>query len=262
VRRRRPSDISISYLNLRRTVGAVGLLLPFALRLGVSPFSHQVPYSISSYYYSPMRNVLVASLCVLGIFLIAYKGYDDLDSWITNVAGAAAIGVAFFPTSNPSFSPAWVGRLHPYFAAVAMVSLALMALQFTQTGPADGGAGADEPEESWRQDVRGMGLALIFRYEDPGHTRTGEKKIRDRVYSSCAWLILIGVVLAFVQNFWPASAKDVTQWLFWFESLAIVAFGFSWLVKGETILKDQPVPAAAPASRAGGQRAVEKEAQI
>jgi hypothetical protein len=262
VRRRSPSDINISYLNLRRIVGAIGLLLPFALRLGVIAFSQQVPYSISSYYYSPMRNILVASLCVLGIFLIAYKGYDDLDSWITNIAGAAAIGVAFFPTSNPSFSPAWVGRVHPYFAAVAMVSLALMALQFTQTGPADGGAGTGEPEERWAQDVRGMGLALIFRYEDPGHTRTSEKKIRDRVYSSCAWLILIGVVLAFAQNFWSASAKDVTQWLFWFESLAIVAFGVSWLVKGETILKDQPAPTGAPASQADGHHAVEKEAQL
>jgi hypothetical protein len=54
----------------------------------------------------------------------------------------------------------------------------------------------------------------------------------------CAWLILAGVILAFVQNFWTQPAKDVTQWLFWFESLSIVAFGFSWLVKGEQILKD------------------------
>jgi len=61
----------------------------------------------------------------------------------------------------------------------------------------------------------------------------------------CAWLILAGVVLAFAQNFWPDSVKAVTQWLFWFEALAIVAFGFSWLVKGEAILADRP------ASRSG-----------
>jgi hypothetical protein len=47
-----------------------------------------------------MRNVLVASLCVLGTFLLTYKGYDKLDSRITNVCGAATIGVALFPTSN------------------------------------------------------------------------------------------------------------------------------------------------------------------
>lgn len=254
MRRREPSDLNISYLNLRRIVGFIGLLLPFVLRLGIIAFNQGVPYSISSYYYSPMRNILVASLCVLGIFLITYQGYDSLDSWITNVAGAAAIGVAFFPTSNPSFSPAWVGRVHPYCAAVAMVSLALMALQFTHTWPADGGAGAAGAKDGWAEDFRQMGLALIFRYEDPRGTRTGKKKARDRLYSSCAWLILAGVLLALGQNFLSASAKGVTQWLFWFEALAIVAFGVSWLVKGGTFLKDDPAPGDAPASQADGHR--------
>jgi hypothetical protein len=262
MRRIQPAELSISYLNLRRIVGFIGLLLPFVLRLGIIAFNQKVPYSISSYYYSPMRNILVASLCVLGIFLIAYQGYDSVDSWITNVAGAAVIGVAFFPTASPSFSPAWVGRVHPYLAAVAMVSLALMALQFTHTWPAGGGAGAGTAGNIWAEDFRPMGLALIFRYEDPAGTRTSKKKVRDRLYSSCAWLILAGVALAFAQNFWPASAQGRTQWLFWFEALAIVAFGVSWLVKGGTILKDDPAPGDTPASQADGQRAVPKEAPL
>ena len=128
----------ISYMNLRKTVGIIALLLPVALRLGVIALGSKVPYSVSGYYYSPMRNLLVASLCALGVFLITYNGYDRLDSWITNIAGAAAIGVAFFPTSDPSFSPAWVGKFHVCFAAVALTSLALMSLQFTQTAAADG----------------------------------------------------------------------------------------------------------------------------
>jgi hypothetical protein len=33
---------------------------------------------------------------------------------------------------------------------------------------------------------------------------------------------------------------------FWLESIAIVAFGISWLTKGEAILKDQETPSAAP----------------
>ena len=36
--------------------------------------------------------------------------------------------------------------------------------------------------------------------------------------------------------------KAETQWLFWFESLSIASFGFAWLVKGETLLKDAAVP--------------------
>jgi hypothetical protein len=235
--RRAPRDLIVSYLNQRRIVGAIGILLPFVLRIGIIFFNHKAPYSISSYYYSPMRNVLVAALCVLGLFLIAYKGYDDLDSGITNVAGVAAIGVAFFPTSDPSFSPAWVGRVHPFFAAVAIASLALMALQFTQTEPGNEQGEVGKPGPKWTQDIKRIGLALLFRYQNP-QCRTDKKKVRDRIYSSCAWLILVGLVLGFAQNFWPKSAKDVTQWLFWFEALAVIAFGVSWLVKGETILKD------------------------
>jgi hypothetical protein len=107
-----------------------------------------------------------------------------------------------------------------------------------------------------------MGLALIFRYQDPEKIRKGKKKIRNQVYSSCAWLILVGVILAFAQNFWSKSAKDVTQWLFWFEALAVVAFGVSWLVKGETLLKDGPDSQDVPASQSDGHDGVREEAQL
>ena len=70
----------------------------------------------------------------------------------------------------------------------------------------------------------------------------GKKLTRNRIYTACAWLIIIGVVLALVQNFWPDSVKAETQWLFWFESLSIASFGFAWLVKGETLFKDVAAP--------------------
>ena len=256
---RQPNDYIISYLNLRKIVGAIGILLPFVLRIGISFFNHEIPYSISSYYYSPMRNILVASLCALGVFLVAYKGYDSLDSRITNVAGGAAIGVALFPTSDPSFSPAWVGHLHPVFATVAMLSLGLMALQFTQTGPAGDQTATGRAKPGWRQDVKRMWLALLFRYRNPDNTRKLE---RNRIYSACAWLILLGVVLGGAQNFWPESVKQVTQWLFWFEALAVVAFGFSWFVKGETILKDVAGRPAAPGSQSDSPDDAHEEARL
>jgi hypothetical protein len=254
-----PGNFIISYLSLRRIVGAIGILLPFVLRLGIIAFSHPAPYSISSYYYSPMRNILVASLCALGVFLIAYKGYDGLDTGITNVAGGAAIGVALFPTSDPSFSPAWVGHVHPVFAAVAMLALGLMALQFTQTGRASDQTVAGKAKPGWRQDVKRMWLALLFRYQDPGNP---PKLKRNRIYSTCAWLILLGVVLGGAQNFWPESVKEVTQWLFWFEALAVVAFGISWFVKGETFFKDRRADSAVPGSRSDGHDEVPEEAQL
>lgn len=236
-----PSPLVISHIALRRIVGVIAILLAFALRLGVIAFNHRPPYSVSSYYYSPMRNVLVGSLCVLGVFLIAYKGHDKLETWVTNIAGAAAIGVAFCPTSSPAFRPAWVSALHPIFAAVAMAGLALMALQFTHTKPS-------ATSLDWREELKYMAWTLLYRYDldKRNKGRDPNKKVRNRIYSSCAWLILAGVILAFVQNFWSQPVKDVTQWLFWFEALAIVAFGVSWLVKGETIFKDKAAAAPPP----------------
>ena len=182
-----------------------------------------------------MRNILVASLCVLGTFLLTYRGYDKLDSRITNVCGAATIAVALFPTSNPGFKPAWVGHVHPVVAGIALAGQALMALQFTRSAPRDGTA-------RWLDDVKHLLRALAFRYAPRVYGEHGRKLARNRIYSACAWLIIIGVVLALAQNFWPDSVKAETQWLFWFESLSIASFGFAWLVKGETLLKDAAVP--------------------
>jgi hypothetical protein len=128
------------------------------------------------------------------------------------------------------FKPTWVGHVHPVVAGIALTGQALMALQFTQSAPRDWSA-------RWLDDVKRMLRALIFRYPPRVH---GRKLIRNRIYSACSWLIIIGVVLALAQNFWPHSVQAETQWLFWFESLSIASFGVAWLVKGETLFKDAP----------------------
>ena len=141
MRSRKPGTLDVSYLNLRLCIGVLAVALPFILRIGSAIFPPD-PYSVSAYYYSAERNILVASLCVLGALLLTYQGYDKLDSRITNVCGAATIGVALFPTSNPGFKPTWVGHVHPVLAGIALAGQALMALQFTQSAPRDGAASA------------------------------------------------------------------------------------------------------------------------
>jgi hypothetical protein len=242
----KPGILEGSYLSLRFCVGIIGVALPVALLIGGLIFP-PLRYSVSGYYYSAMRNILVASLCILGIFLLTYRGYDNskLDSRITNIAGLATIGVALFPTSDPSFTPAWPGHVHPVAAAVALACQALMALQFTRTE-------ADDPATGWRADIKLTLRALIFRYTEPEYreqdrAERDKKMARNRAYSACAWVIIVGVVLTFAQNFWPDSVKAWTQWMFWFESLSIIAFGIAWLVKGEALRKVFARPGAMPA---------------
>ena len=66
---RKPSTLDVSYLNLRLCIGVLGVALPFILRIGSAIFPPD-PHSVSAYYYSAERNILVASLCVLGTFLL------------------------------------------------------------------------------------------------------------------------------------------------------------------------------------------------
>jgi len=61
--------------------------LPFVLLVGNIVISGELPESVSGYYYTGMRNVFVGALCVLGVFLMAYAGYNEFDRWITNLAG-------------------------------------------------------------------------------------------------------------------------------------------------------------------------------
>jgi hypothetical protein len=49
--------------------------------------STPLPIDLSGYYYTPMRNILEGTLCVLGVFLVVYDVGVVADRWITNVAG-------------------------------------------------------------------------------------------------------------------------------------------------------------------------------
>ncbi len=57
--------------------------------------------SISAYYYTAAHNVFVATLCCLGIMLIVYKGSNDTEDVLLNLAGTLAFFVAFVPIALP-----------------------------------------------------------------------------------------------------------------------------------------------------------------
>ncbi|WP_216361439.1 hypothetical protein [Candidatus Chloroploca asiatica] len=207
------SPLLISYLTLRKAVGAIGVLLPFILALGnVFLQGPQLQGSISAYYHTPMRDVFVGSLCAIAVFLWAYQGYDWRDNAAGNVAGFAALGVAFFPTTPevaPTMTEQVLGALHLGAAAIFFFTLAYFCLGlFRQTG-----AG----------------------------TPTQEKERRNEVYTICGYLI-IGCLVAIAAVSLLPDESPITPLapVFWLEALAIVAFGVSWMIKGEALLKDDP----------------------
>jgi hypothetical protein len=63
------------------------------------------------------------------------------------------------------------------------------------------------------------------------------KPLRNRIYVSCGIVIVVSLLFAGgTQTLWVDTFRD-TNVLFWCESVAIFAFGASWLVKGQTLLK-------------------------
>jgi hypothetical protein len=201
----------LNYYSMRRAIGVLGFCLPLTVALGgYFVFQIGLKDTISDYYHSGMRDVFVGLMTSIAVFLYCYTGYSVLDNFLTNFAGLAALGLAFFPTDE-SLNRTLIGTIHLLSALVFFLTLALISLiQFPRSSSP-------------------LGV-------------TPKKKTRNIVYILCGitmiiCLIAIGVLkwnvnderFAFVTNSKP---------VFWLESLAVWAFALSWLVKGQAILKD------------------------
>jgi hypothetical protein len=223
----------MSYLTLRRVIGWIAVLLPVVLILA-NIFFHQEfsikvdwPDSASQYYYSGLRDVFVGSLCALGVFLVAYRGYDRVDLWITNVAGACAIGVALFPTTpstGATSSQHAVGITHDVFAISLIALMGIMALRFAKAANPD----PEKPFRSW------FGFGNTWPEDS---NRTSRKKRRNIAYRCSGAVTLLCALIFAIQplSFFDAI-KNAMPFLYLIETLSIFAFGVAWFVKGRSLL--------------------------
>ena len=93
------SSFNIEKNQHRKIIGYLGLSLPFLLVLGNFLFGcASVQDSISHYYHTYMRDVLVGLIVLIGLFFITYKGYSK-DKIPFKIAGFSVLLVAFFPTA-------------------------------------------------------------------------------------------------------------------------------------------------------------------
>ena len=81
----------------------------------------------------------------------------------------------------------------------------------------------------------------LFTRTEQGKPLTGRKRCRNWIYRICGGLIVLALILIAAVTQLPdfaARVKHLDPIIFWLESLAIFAFGFSWFTKGQAILKD------------------------
>ncbi len=188
--------------------------------------------SISAYYHTGMGDVFVGTIFAIGIFLFAYKGYEPKDDRAGDFACFCAIGLALFYTfpdmGDPSrgigltLSPATADILekiiagaHFVFAAGFFLTLAYFSL-------------------------------CLFTKSD--REITPKKRQRNLVYKACGYVMLLALALISLEGLiqylelLPDATLRTIESLdprFWLESIAMVAFGVSWSVKGEAILTDE-----------------------
>lgn len=208
----------LSYRNIRRVVGILGIVLPFAL-IGFSLFfgCQQVQPSISQYFYTSAGILFVGVLCAVGLFLITYKGPQRIDDYATNFAGVCALGIAFFPTSVDYKGQCllFVYHLNPI---VSVVHYAFSGLFF-----------ASLAANSYFLFTRSDELFI-----------TAQKQTRNQIYRTCGILMIIFSALiplsnlAFIKKYFDLPYSTLVL-----EALALLSFGISWLIKGETFITDE-----------------------
>ena len=216
-------QLVIDFLYLRRAIGILGIVLPIVMVLGVLILTNcnAVQPSISDYYYTRMGNGFVGILCAVALFLFCYKGYKK--DWIASkLACFFALGVAFFPTTGPDKTNMcnYLGRNSSH--ATSLVHY-ISATSFFLT----------------------LAFFCLFLFVKSSGDITPEKIKRNRIYRFCGYTIIACIVLLAVYSLaielnWTGISSALQGWkpIFVLETLALWAFGFSWLTKGEFILKD------------------------
>src|SRR6516225_8678412 len=239
-----------SYRVMRLVVGVLGVALPLVFIIGEAFFLRggvHVRGSISAYYHTPMQDIFVGGLCVIGFLLATYMAgeWRSFDFWASLIAGLAVLGVVYFPTTRsglPAGAPACgsvpqplgcstveqalgehqTAVIHGISAIVFIFFLAVMSFLFATS------------EVLPKQDpARGGPKPKVFR-----------NPVLFWVHTACALVILAAGAWAFA----GAGIWELTP-LYIGEVAAVWAFGFSWIIAGidrTAPARVRPVPAPAP----------------
>jgi uncharacterized membrane protein len=156
----------------------------------------------------------------LGLFLISYKGFskdqDEFinDNWLTNLAGIAALFVVWVPTACDNSGSSTIDKIcdngnFPLFGHL------------------------DPPTDTYHFVFAGifvflMGWMSFFKFS------RGEEKGSSRyvLFKTCGTLVWSAILLLAIYFLLGVRIKN---FVFWMETLAVMSFGLSWLIKGEAM---------------------------
>jgi hypothetical protein len=165
-----------------------------------------------------MRDIFTGLLVGVALFLMTYRGYEVRDTLMAIASGIAGLGIAIFPCASrvePSsavgvfkLTPPIAGYLHFGSSALFFILLGVNSFFLFTLGD----------KEKW----------------------TKSKSIRNVIYRACGLVIFASLLALAILSKTLGDKLVATVWTFVFETIMLLAFGISWLVKGETLLADRP----------------------
>jgi hypothetical protein len=210
----------ISFQALRKAIGWLGLSLPAAMLLGnyLIEGCTSIQDSNSHYYYTVTGDLFVGILCAVGLFMFTYKGYTRLDNWASSLAGFSAILIAMFPTNDNSLNKCSNVMQLPLSHTRNMIHYGSAAVFFTI-----------------------LALMSLFLFTKSKGKKSNRKKARNKIYRICGVVMLLAIATIAVYGMLGTARESYAKYhpIFWLEWVALIAFGTSWLVKGELVLKEK-----------------------
>lgn len=236
------SNLVISYHTMRKAVGWIAILLPFSLVLGdyiiqrldllnnkwlvktgecytVFHYSNPFKPSISHYYYSSVGEIFTGALLTVALFLLCYKGhplrkseFGFSDRTMSNLAAFFAVGIVVFPTTTKHciidnmrvFTSSYItGIIHFIFAGMFFITLSFIS---------------------------------IFNFRRTKRVSDFGKMPNHNLYKYCGIIMLTCVFLILI---YTKILRYRYEWLdniypgLILETIALSAFGVSWLTKGK-----------------------------
>lgn len=207
---------------VRKLIGGLGLSLPILLPLS----EMELLSSMSHYYYYSLSSILfIIVLSSFGLFLISYKGYQKdssnekiSDDFLTNIGGFAILIVVLIPTQCANSESVTIDALcaSENYPLLGHMNKTLNIIHLISAGIF----------------IFTMGWMSKYKF-----TR-GQNQANNKIYRLCGnivWgaiaLLIVLVIIDFFQENFQITKYDV----FILETVALVPFGISWLIKGEAM---------------------------
>lgn len=212
-------DALTSFNSLRNTVGVLGILLPVIIVL----MHGGLLASVSLFYYSKAAVYFIAFLSLLGVFMLNYKGYEKKadekisDNAISSIAGILALLIVVFPTNctieKSEFCNSFISGGFPLYGhndKLVQIIHVISALGFFII----------------------MAIISYLKFTR-GDLSDPLKLKKNKIHRISAITIITSLVLFAIERIAKISVTPYD--VFFLESIAIWAFGISWLVKGGLI---------------------------